>query len=271
MEQSPPSLPRTIIVVDDRPSDVSFICSVLEAHALPYAIQVIEPGAPPFDPSAHLAQPESRRAPTLILLDRTRPYRARQVLWRRLTALWPTVMLPRVRRRQPQRHTAARSSTPQRLRWPRRLAWGVGLGLLAGLVSGAPWLWLPDRLQRVPISLPPRGDHMAAALLSTVVPAAPPAAEVRPPAQRQTPVAQARITSTALGDTPANGPHQRFPASMEQNAADLRPPAANQPRASRVARVRHTRMRYAPLRPAPRRHLVTVRDGAPVAMVAGRS
>jgi CheY-like chemotaxis protein len=269
MEQTPPSPPRTIIVVDDHPSDVSFICSVLEAHALPYAVQVIEPGAPAFDPFAHLAQPESQRAPTLILLDRTRPQRARQLLWRRLTALWPTVMLPRVRRRWPQRHTAARSSTPQRLRWPRRLAWSVGLGLLVGIVSGAPWL--PDRLQRVPISPPPRSDHMAAALLSTVVPAAPPAAEVRPPAQSQTPAAHTRINSTAPGGTPAHGPHQRPPTSVGQNAADLRPPAANQPRASRAAHVRHTRRRYAPLRPAPLRHLVTVRDGAPTAMVAGRS
>ena len=44
---SPPSPPRTIIVIDDSPSEVSsFLCSVLDAHALPYAVQVIDPGAP---------------------------------------------------------------------------------------------------------------------------------------------------------------------------------------------------------------------------------
>jgi len=263
MEQSPPSLPRTIIVVDDHLSDVSFLCAVLDAHALPYAVQVLDPGAP----FVHLAPPESPRAPTLILLDRTQPQRACQVLWRRLTALWPAVMLPRVRRRWTQSHTAARPSPPRHLQWPRGLAWGVGLGLLVGLGSGAPWLWWADRLPRGPLSPPPSSDHMAATLLRTVVPAAPPAAERHPPAQSQTPAA--RLTGTALGGTPAHG--SRPPASVERSAASLRPPAAAPPRGTRAARVRHTRRRYAPLRPAPLRHLVTVRDGSPAAMVAGRS
>ena len=198
MEPSPSSPPRTIIVVDDHPSDVSFICSVLDAHALPYAVQVLAPDAPAFDPLAPLAQPASRRAPTLIRLDRAPPPRARQVLWRRLTALWPTVTLPRGQRRWPHRPTAARPSPPRRLRWPRALAWGVSLGLLVGLVSDAPWLWLADRLPRGPLSPPPHSDYMTAALLGPVVPAPPPAAAGRPPAQSQAPVARAPSTGSCI-------------------------------------------------------------------------
>lgn len=260
MEPSPSALPRTIIVVDDHPSDVSFICSVLDAHALPYAVQVLDPDAPAFNPLAPLAPPASRRAPTLILLDRTRPLRAGQGLWRRLTALWPAVMLPRGRRHWTQRPTAAHSSPPRRLRWPRALAWGVSLGLLVGLMADAPWLWLADRLPRGPLSPPPRSDSMTAALLGTVVPGTPPAAEVRPPAQSQTPVARAHSTGTALGGNPTSSP--RTPASVGRNAASLRPQAANQPRAWRDARVRHPRRRYAFSRPVTRPHLMTVRDGA---------
>jgi hypothetical protein len=52
MEPSLPVPPRTIIVVDDPPSDLSFICSVLDAHALPYAVQVLDPDAPAFAPLA---------------------------------------------------------------------------------------------------------------------------------------------------------------------------------------------------------------------------
>src|SRR5262245_12540739 len=111
MEQSPPSPPRTIIVVDDRPSDVSFICSVLDAHALPYTVQVIDPSAPAFDSFDRLAQNGSQRVPAFIL-HRTQPQQAGQVLWRRLIALWPAVTLPRVLRRVPQGHTGACPSTP---------------------------------------------------------------------------------------------------------------------------------------------------------------
>ena len=123
MEQSPPSPPRTILVVDDRPSDVSFICSVLDAHALPYMVQVIDPSDPAFDSFDHLTQNESRRVPTLIL-HRTRPQQAGQVLWRRLIALWPAVTLPRVLRRVPQHTAAPTVATPPGLgcrpRAPRR-------------------------------------------------------------------------------------------------------------------------------------------------------
>ena len=42
MEESLPSPPRTVIVVDDHALNLSFIRSVLDAHALPYEVQVIE-------------------------------------------------------------------------------------------------------------------------------------------------------------------------------------------------------------------------------------
>src|SRR4029434_3352145 len=186
MKQFPPSPPRTILVVDDRPSDVSFICSVLDAHALPYMVQVIDPSDPAFDSFDHLTQNESRRVPTLIL-HRTRPQQAGQVFWRRLIALWPAVTLPRVLRLLPQGHTGACPSTPLRLRWPR----GMSLVLLVGLVSATPLLWQAGQQSRVPSSPPPRSDHMAAALLGAPGLAALPTNEANPPAQRQTPAVRA--------------------------------------------------------------------------------
>ena len=125
--------PRTIIVVDDHPSDVSsFICSVLDAHALPYAVQVINPGAPAFD---HLAPHGSDGPPRLFCsIARGRRGQAR-ALWRRLTALWLADATARAEV-STQRPTATRPSTPRRLRWPR--AWpGVGFGLVVSLVAGA--------------------------------------------------------------------------------------------------------------------------------------
>src|SRR5262245_22904173 len=261
MEQSPLSPPRTILVVDDRPSDVSFICSLLDAHALPYMVQVIDPSAPAFDSFAHLTQNESRRVPTLIL-HRTRPQQAGQVLWRRLIALWPAVTLPRVLRSLPQGHTGACPSPPPRLRWPRGMAWGVGVALLVGLVTATPSLWQAGQQQRVPISPPPRSDHMAAALFSAPVLVAPPTNEAHPPAQRQTPAVRAHITGAELGAPPTGGPRQLPRASEARNAAYLKPHAADQPRAARAARVRPTRKRYAPLRPVTPRDLITARGGA---------
>jgi hypothetical protein len=262
MEPFPPSLPRTIIVVDDHPSDVSsFICSVLDAHALPYAVQVVNPGAPAFD---HLAPHGSRRAPTLILLDRPRSPWAGQVLWRRLTALWLAMTPLRGRRHLTQRPTATRPSTPRRLRWPRGLAWGVGFGLVVSLVVGVPLLWQAGQPPRLPSSPPSRSVHTAAALLGAAAPAAPPVAEARPPAQSQTPAV--RLTGATPGGPPAGGPLPRPQVSVAQNAASRRPQAIASPRASRAARVRHPRRRYAPLRPAPQPHTIPARDDAETAM-----
>lgn len=263
MAQFPPSPPRTIIVVDEHPSNVSScICSVLDAHALPYAVQVITPGAPACD---HLAPHDSRRAPTLILLDRLRSPRAGQVLWRRLTALWLAVTPLRGRRRLTQRPTAVRPGPPRRRRWPRGVAWGGGLGLVVSLVAGVPWLWQAGPLPRLPSTPPPRSAHTAAVLLGAAAPAAPPVAEARPPAQSQTPAAPARITGTTLVVPPTGGPLARPPAAVAQHTASRRPQAIARPRASRVARVRHTRRRYVPLRPAPRPHTITARDDAETA------
>ena len=60
------------------------IRSVLDAHALPYEVQVIDRGDPALDLFRHLTQHESRRAPTVILLDRTRPPRDGKALGRGL-------------------------------------------------------------------------------------------------------------------------------------------------------------------------------------------
>src|SRR2546427_8021453 len=109
MEESLPSPPRTVIVVDDHALNLSFIRSVLEAHALPYEVQVIDRGDPALDLLKHLTQHESRRAPTVILLDRKRPPRDGKALVRGLKARWPSVLLQRVMRRWTPRHPAART------------------------------------------------------------------------------------------------------------------------------------------------------------------
>jgi hypothetical protein len=256
MEESPPSPPRTVIVVHDHPINLSSIRSVLEAHALPYEVQVIDRGDPALDLFRHLTQHESRRAPTVILLDRTRPPRDGKALGRGLQALWPSVLLQRVMRRGTPRHPAAPPSTPRRSRWPCGLAWGIGLGLLGGLVWSGSSLWLSGQPPRVPLSPPPRSDHAAAA------PAPSPAAEARPPAQRPTPAERASVTAAALGDTPSDVPLQRPQASVAPPAAPLRPPAAALSRAARAGRPRPARRHYAPRRPATPPHLVLAKDDA---------
>ena len=73
MEEPLPAPPPTVIVVDDHALTLSCIRSVLEAHALPYEVQVIDRGDPALALLKHLTQHESRRAPTVILLNRQRP------------------------------------------------------------------------------------------------------------------------------------------------------------------------------------------------------
>jgi len=245
MKPFPPTPPRTIIVIDDSPSEVSsFLCSVLDAHALPYAVQVIDPGAPARD---HRASRRLRRAGP--------------GLWRRLTARGLAVMPLRGLRHVLQRHTTVRSSPPRRLQWPHGLAWGIGLGLVS-VVVGVPWPWQGGWLPLGPSSPPPHRDDRAVALLGAAALIAPPATVGRLPAPSQTPATHTRLTSPALGATPIDGllPYPR--ASVAQNVASLRPPTPARTRASRAARVRHPRQRYAPLRPAPRGDLITVRDTA---------
>jgi CheY-like chemotaxis protein len=256
MEASLPSPPRTVIVVADTPINLSFIRSVLDAHVLPYEVQVIDRGDPALDLLKHLTQHESRQAPTVILLDRTRPQRDGNALVRGLKTRWPSLLLQRVMRRWTPRHPAARPSTPRRPRWPCDLAWGIGLGLLGGLVWSGSSLWLSGQPPRVSLSPPPRSDHAAAA------PAPSPAAEARPPAQRPSPAERASITGAALGDTPSDVLLQRPQASVAPPAAPLRPPAAALSRAARAGRPPHARRHYAPLRPATSPHLVLAKDDA---------
>ena len=262
MEESPPSPPRTVIVVHDNPINLSSIRSVLEAHALPYEVQVIDRGDPALDLLKHLTQHESRQAPTVILLDRTRPQRDGKALVRGLKALWPSLLLQRVMRRWTPRHPAAPPSTPLRSRWPCGLAWGIGLGLLGGLVWSGSSLWLSGQPPRVPLSPPPRSDHAAAVRLAAAAPAPSPAAEEQPPVQRPTPAERASVTGAALGDTPPDVPLQRPQASVAQPAAPLRPPAAALSRAARAGRPRHARRHYATPRPATPPHLVHAHDDA---------
>jgi hypothetical protein len=232
MEPSPPLPPRTIIIVDDYPNEASsFLCAVLEAHALPYTVHVMDPGAPAFD---HLAPLEPRQAPTLIRLHSPR---AGQGFWGRLTALGLAVLPSRGRRHGIQPHTAVPPRTRRRGRWPRALVGGVGLGLIVSLVAGAPWLWRAGGLPRVSSSPPLRSDHTAAALLGTAAPVAPPAAEAPPPAQSQAPAGPGPLTGTTPGGTAAGELRQPPQASKARLATSLRPRAPAQPRASTRPRV----------------------------------
>src|SRR5437016_9783692 len=112
MEEPLPAPPPTVIVVDDHALTLSCIRSVLEAHALPYEVQVIDRGDPALALLKHLTQHESRRAPTVILLNRQRPQRDGKALGRGLQARWPSVLLQRVMRHWTPRHPAAHPSTP---------------------------------------------------------------------------------------------------------------------------------------------------------------
>jgi CheY-like chemotaxis protein len=124
MEESLPSPPRTVIVVADTPINLSFIRSVLDAHVLPYEVQVIDRGDPALDLLKHLTQHESRQAPTVILLDRTRPQRDGNALVRGLKTRWPSLLLQRVMRAL---DTASPSRAPQHTA-PPTVAMRPGLG-----------------------------------------------------------------------------------------------------------------------------------------------
>ena len=61
--------------MDNNPVDVQLIRWVLDAHALPYELQVIDNGDHALDVVDHLAQQEPLRSPTIILLDLHLPQR----------------------------------------------------------------------------------------------------------------------------------------------------------------------------------------------------
>jgi len=82
-----PAPPLSIIVMDNNPVDVQLIRWVLDAHALPYELQVIDNGDHALDVVDHLAQQEPLRSPTLILLDLHLPQRDGKDILRHIKAI----------------------------------------------------------------------------------------------------------------------------------------------------------------------------------------
>jgi CheY-like chemotaxis protein len=89
MERPVSQPPLTILIVDDNPVDVHLIRWVLDAHALPYALQVIDNGHRAIEVFDQLAQLERLRSPTIILLDLNVPQRDGKELLRHLRAMAP--------------------------------------------------------------------------------------------------------------------------------------------------------------------------------------
>jgi CheY-like chemotaxis protein len=76
-----PVTPLTIIMVEDNPVDISLIRWVLDAHRLPYELQVIENGDHAMNYLHQLAEQEHLRSPTIMLLDLNLPQRdGREIL-----------------------------------------------------------------------------------------------------------------------------------------------------------------------------------------------
>ena len=67
MERPAPQPPLTLLIVEDHPVDVQLIRWVLDAHELPYDLQVIDHGDRALEVFDQLAQQEHRRSPTIIL------------------------------------------------------------------------------------------------------------------------------------------------------------------------------------------------------------
>jgi CheY-like chemotaxis protein len=89
MERPVSQPPLTILIVDDTPVDVHLIRWVLDAHALPYALQVIDNGNRAIEVFDQLAQLERLRSPTIILLDLDVPQRDGKELLRHLRTMAP--------------------------------------------------------------------------------------------------------------------------------------------------------------------------------------
>jgi CheY-like chemotaxis protein len=73
METAKPPAPLVIAVVDDNPADVYFISRVLQAHGLPYVLQVLESRQRALHYFDRLAAQEGDGCPDLLLLDYTLP------------------------------------------------------------------------------------------------------------------------------------------------------------------------------------------------------
>jgi hypothetical protein len=182
------------------------------------------------------------------------PQRLGTELVRRLKALWPAPPPHRVRRRRTPRHTAARPSTLRRPWRQRCLTWGVGLGLLVGLVWSAPSLWRLHRLPRVPPGPQTRSDHAAVALPGTEEPVAQLTLEPRLPTQSQTSAERASVRdATPVGIIPGV-PLQRSQAAVAQSTTHHKFHTAAQPRAAHAERPWHGRRRHTTLLPATPRH-----------------
>jgi CheY-like chemotaxis protein len=333
MKTSLPSPPPTILVADNNLSDVALIRWVLDAHALPYELQVVEHGDYALYVFDLLAQQERLWSPTMVLLNLNLPQLNGNELLRHIQAipqeaairvvavtgsvdpreqaealameadgafvksfhLTPFMQLGELieglvhgnaTANEPLKATAhgtgrrrgegsrvghkgrlhqppPASGTPPRPRWRRRLAWSVGLGLIVGVVWGAPWL--SRRPPLVPISPQIHSDHAAPALPAAIAPAALSAA-ARPPAQSQTPAERVSVAgATPEGITPGAF-LQRPRASVVRSVAQRGHHAVARPRAAHAGHSQHAGWRYATRRPAVSQYLVQARDGAGSAM-----
>jgi CheY-like chemotaxis protein len=82
-----PATPLTIIMVEDNPVDVSLVRWVLTAHALLYALHVIENGDHALEVFDQLAQQERLRSPTIMLLDLHLPQRDGREILRQIKSM----------------------------------------------------------------------------------------------------------------------------------------------------------------------------------------
>jgi CheY-like chemotaxis protein len=87
METATPLSPLVIAVVDHHPADVYFIARVLEAHALPYVLQVLESRQRTLHFFDQLAAQDEGRCPDLLLLDFILPGLDTRALLQRIKAM----------------------------------------------------------------------------------------------------------------------------------------------------------------------------------------
>jgi CheY-like chemotaxis protein len=73
METAKPLPPLLIAVVEDNPADVYFIARVLQAHGVPFVLQVLESRQRALHFFDQLAAHDDVRCPDLLLLDYTLP------------------------------------------------------------------------------------------------------------------------------------------------------------------------------------------------------
>jgi CheY-like chemotaxis protein len=82
-----PQPPLTIFIVDDNPVDVGLIRWVLDAHALPYALHVIDNGDHALQVFDQLAAQEAQHSPTIVLLDLHLPQQDGKEILRHIKAI----------------------------------------------------------------------------------------------------------------------------------------------------------------------------------------